>query len=455
MALKSLLEPIIEDGIKNTHYFEGRLLSAADLRDQQDANRRHHRQLGTLAGYGIVDGLGVTVQNKGDAGNSPVVRISGGKAVNLEGDVLELPLDYIDIELSRILQSAAADATVFQDCDVGPSQSLAPSGAGLYVLVMSPSSQYQGYALKSGLQSNGVAHQCGRAYIVEGVVFRLVQFDPLAMPDLSDATKNLLQNQVLSPSNPILSDDYQNLSKLQNSVAHICFGSERSPLSQTSAFNTVANPVAGLDALLGNDLGLDQCDVPVAMIYWTLDGIGFVDNWAVKRKVYPYLAADADLPFSEQRSTAVFEAMLYQFQEQIDNLLLQNLSASELLNVSAADYFQYLPPAGVIPLYNVDYNGFTPQNFFVNQPHRDPLYISESQARTIIYQCAAYAPISTNEAKLVWLYKTWQRAFFESQGTFSIPHIIFTSGNAPYFATPRFDVSRWDYANYISYFLGP
>ena len=181
MSMKSLLETIIEDGIKNTYYFEGRLLSAKDLREQQEANRRQHRRLGSLAGWGIVNGLDVSVENKGDSGDSPVVRIAGGTAVDLEGDVVELPLDYIDIELSRILDSTDASAAIFRDCDIEISESLAPSGAGLYVLVISPTSQYQGYALKSGLQRRGVAHQCGRAYVVEGVHFRLVQFDPLAM----------------------------------------------------------------------------------------------------------------------------------------------------------------------------------------------------------------------------------------------------------------------------------
>ncbi|ESQ11834.1 MAG: hypothetical protein N838_07175 [Thiohalocapsa sp. PB-PSB1] len=448
MAIKSLLEPILEDGIKNTYYFEGRLLSAKDLREQQEANRRHHRQLGSLAGYGIVDGLDVSIENKGGSGANPVVRIAGGKAVNLLGEVVELPLDYIDVELSRILEPVDPAATIFRDCDVEISESLAPSGAGLYVLVISPTSQYEGYALKSGLQNRGVAYQCGRAYVVEGVQLRLVRFDPLAMPDISYPTRDLLQNQVLNTGSPVLSDDYQNLSKLQNVVAHVCFGTETSKLSQTDLTRTVSNPVAGFDALLGESIGLEKCDVPIAMIYWTLDGIGFVDNWAVKRRAYPHVGVNASLPLSQDRSIAMFEAMLYQFQEQIGNLLLDNLTVTELISLSAFDYFQYLPPAGVIPQHRGSYSGFAVDAFFSRQPHRSPEYVSQSQAREILFQSANFAPIPIAQKQLVWLYKTWERDFEEVQGNTSAPHVIFTCGYAPYQAQAKFDLARWDYSHY-------
>ena len=52
MSPKALLEPILEHGIRNTNFFEGRLLSGRDLQDQQVANRRHHRHLGrAIAAY--------------------------------------------------------------------------------------------------------------------------------------------------------------------------------------------------------------------------------------------------------------------------------------------------------------------------------------------------------------------------------------------------------------------
>lgn len=447
MSFKNLTDPITNSGIKNTNFFEGRLLSGKDLREQQDANKLHRQQLGRTLGHGVVEGLEVSVENAGSGQNSPVVRVAKGLAINLEGDTVELAQDYVDIQLSREVQLPSIADTTFKRCNNMPTETL-PSNAGLYILVMSPASAYHQYAPKSGLQTPGVAHNCGRAYIVEGVQFRLVKFDPTQMSDISEDTKTLLNEVYLDTGDPVAPSDYQKLSKLQNIIAHVCYGTEASKLSQTSVFKAVANPVGGLDALLGNNLGLSKCDIPLAMVYWTLKGIGFVDNWSVKRKVHSHQGVHQSYSLNERRSYAIYEAMLFQFQDQIDNLLLKKLDVSELTTLSAANYFHYLPPAGVLPQYNFDHSGFAHDRFFDQQPHKAPLYISEKQVRELIAASANLAPIRTAAKELVWIYKTWERDFQESQGTYSRPHIIFNSGYAPKFATPRFDLSQWDYSNY-------
>jgi hypothetical protein len=52
-----LLESILDQGIRNTNFFNGRILTADDLRTEQDANRQQHEQLGQAIGAGIVNGL--------------------------------------------------------------------------------------------------------------------------------------------------------------------------------------------------------------------------------------------------------------------------------------------------------------------------------------------------------------------------------------------------------------
>src|ERR1044072_1835840 len=54
-----LLEPLLEGGIANTNFFNGRLLSAEDLRAEQKASRQQRSQLGLAIGAGVVDGLWV------------------------------------------------------------------------------------------------------------------------------------------------------------------------------------------------------------------------------------------------------------------------------------------------------------------------------------------------------------------------------------------------------------
>jgi hypothetical protein len=53
--------PILQGGIHQVNFFNGRLLTATDLRDEQAANRQQHRQLGQAAGSGVVYGLEVSM----------------------------------------------------------------------------------------------------------------------------------------------------------------------------------------------------------------------------------------------------------------------------------------------------------------------------------------------------------------------------------------------------------
>jgi len=445
MSFKSLLEPITDQGIENTHFFEGRVLSANDLRQQVDANRRYDQQLGEVLGSGIVRGLNVSIVDSGAGASGPVVRVQGGMGLNLEGNVLELSSDYMDIELSRSITAPDPD-TIFSDCNKAITETSLPSGAGLYVLLMSPAAKYQGYAPKNGLQARGVANDCGRATVVEGVQFRLLEFNPLAMPDISESTRRLLEETFFNSASPILSSDTQSISKLQNIIAHVCLGSEVSKRSQSTILTTVSEQPVGFDALYGE--GIEPCDIPLAMIYWTVDGIGFLDNWSVKRQLYQYFPVNSGFSYSGKRTQVIYESMLYQFQDQLHELLVNKLNITEALSLNAFDYFQYLPPAGLLPLFQSSAEGFSPENFFARQPHRPPEYVSDSQAREILYGSANYQPIATDERELVWLYRTWERDLQEANGQPSLAHMIFTCGHTPYQANAKYDLARWDYSHY-------
>ena len=95
-----LLKPVLS-GIKNTNFFEGRLLTGRDLREQQSANRGHQMQLGRAIGTGIVNGFEVSVENRGQNGTTPVVKVLKGMAINAKGQLLEIPDQYAMVQLSR------------------------------------------------------------------------------------------------------------------------------------------------------------------------------------------------------------------------------------------------------------------------------------------------------------------------------------------------------------------
>src|SRR5690606_4863427 len=87
---RQLLEAILDEGVHNPNYFEGRLLTAAALREDQEAHRTRQRQLGRAIGRGIAEGLWVTVESAGSAQSAPLVRVGRGLAINGLGQALEL-----------------------------------------------------------------------------------------------------------------------------------------------------------------------------------------------------------------------------------------------------------------------------------------------------------------------------------------------------------------------------
>ena len=347
MSFKTLLEPITDSGIKNTHFFEGRLLSGKDLTEQEYANKLHRQQLGQIIGHGIVSGLDVSIEKKGVGAEDPVVRINQGMAITLEGDVVQLPLEYIDIQLSRTLESLDPDQTGFKNCSKEASETLVASEAGLYILVMSPANQYREYAPKSGLQKQGIAHNCGRAYVVEGVQFRLVKFNPSLMPGVSESVKTTLETELLTAASPVDADETPGLSMMRNLVAHICLGSEQAYAFATEPTFIFEQTVPiGLDALLGLEEGFARCDTPLALLYWTNDGIVFIDNWVVRR-------------MAPQATAGLLR--INQFSHQLDWLRKELGNAEE---TAIADYFRFVPPAAYVPHRVVNSaTGYRPEHF--------------------------------------------------------------------------------------------
>src|SRR5205085_5030053 len=168
-------------GIRNANFFNGRLLSAEDLQAEQAANRRQHQQLGRAAGAGIVTGLEVRLT----PGVTPPteVTVSAGLALNRRGQPLALSQD-VDVALVPAPEPATAGAGLFGDCE--PPQPVL-TGAGVYLLAISPASAFDGRVPATSLTGLGTfacgrggaapAAGCGAAYAVEGVQFRFVRVE--------------------------------------------------------------------------------------------------------------------------------------------------------------------------------------------------------------------------------------------------------------------------------------
>src|SRR5688572_12414582 len=96
MATVELRTPVLAGGIQSVHFFNGRLLSAEDLLQEQSANRQARQRLGKALGDGVVYGLDVKKNQSMSTNAAPIVTVSEGLALNREGDALQLK-DSINI----------------------------------------------------------------------------------------------------------------------------------------------------------------------------------------------------------------------------------------------------------------------------------------------------------------------------------------------------------------------
>src|SRR5712692_6155577 len=96
MNTKQLSETITDGGIHLTNFFNGRLLTAEDLRTEQLANRQQHQQLGQAIGKGIISGLYVQLASAttpASGASAATLTVSAGLALNRQGQMLALPVD--------------------------------------------------------------------------------------------------------------------------------------------------------------------------------------------------------------------------------------------------------------------------------------------------------------------------------------------------------------------------
>lgn len=450
-------QPILELGLEDVHFFNGRLLTALDLQKMQEANRLQHHQLGHAIGAGVAYGLEVSLTDDGFGGSSPVVSVTAGMAINRVGHAISLPTK-VDVMLVRADEKVPQKAGLFQVC-APPKEGTVPAGEGVYVLTAKPAFGYREWAPRRGFGEDGKVDGCGRRYTVEGVQFRLEELsldsvtglDQDTRDDLADLMEEIDELRFM-PDAVSQSQRRAKLSKLRNWLAHVCLGTEevagfrKDPFERASGQSPYVTYGAA-DALRAEGQ-LTDCDVPLALLYWTTNRVHFVDAWSVRRKLAP-VPRSTSWPLSAgERRLAEGEVAFLQFQDHVTSLQ-SSLSPGELATVDVADYFRYLPPVGFLLVGQDSFQGINVDEFFGQQPHRDPEFIDGAIVRALVDEAMTHEPIDLSTAEMVWLYKVWQNAKAIDDGEPLDPHVIFTSAHVPPKAIARFDVARWDYANYV------
>lgn len=416
MSIK-LQQPIIDGSLTSTNFFNGRLVTGADLTREQTARREALRRVGQAAGEGVISGLEV-VKNA-VSGGEPVVDVNAGSAVNRCGQVLYLAQET-SVNLLQRFGAVEQASNIFAACQ--PLQTgTYTAGYGLYLLVLSPAESNNGSAPTSGL--NNAFATCGTDVILETAQFRLLAIDPF------------LTEEVL-PGNQLL----------RNFVAYRCFGDRNTGTSETEDFfkNPFGFSIASyglIDQVRGKTLA--DCDVPLALIHWTSSGLEFVEMWAVRRRVTRQNDADDWRQLISDRRAAETEAMMNQFVDQLETLQLEN---NNLQTVEADDYFQYLPPAGVLPLaaQGSSLKGFDTVKFFGNRVSTDITSMDGDRLRVLLREAISHEPIDLAGSEKIQLYYIRENLKAFDNGEKVQKALVFARHSLPYFGVARFDEAVWN-----------
>lgn len=429
-SIAQLQQPLTDGGIRNVNFFNGRLLTGKDMGREQAARREADARLGRALGEGVASGLEAARDPLHDRADAPVLRVKAGLAVNRVGQTLCLAAD-VSVALTRRFDatgSAACDCApfsgMFADCSPIAGGTYV-AGAGVYLLTIAPARTSEGRAPTNGLDPTNV--RCNTDATVDGVQFRLLSINPLRFADLD-------------PASP----------RFRNLLAYRCFGIEAREAAMIDPWREDPVSYGLVDEL--REIGLGDCDVPLALVYWTAGGLQFVDMWSVRRRL---LGPDAlrDRAFvARARRLVEAEAMCAQFQQHLGDLLAA--SGTPALQ-TARTHFRYLPPFGLLPLQSGVLRGFGDAAFFAGVPRRPKPgtgqttpFIDARELGAMREQALAFAPTDLDAGEFLWVHRPWQSWRAMSDGTSVQPLLAFACGLMPEFAIARFDMARYDYSNH-------
>ncbi|WP_310497041.1 hypothetical protein [Sandarakinorhabdus sp.] len=404
MDFTALEQPFTDGGIRTVNFFNGRLLTGADLSREQAARREADARLGAAMGDGIASGLMVRFAGNIAPGGRPAASVSPGLAISRRGSVLQL-----DRQITLALDRAAPAGENARECLFGDCKPLATGdyvgGAGLYLLSIAPAFTAEGRAQVSGMSDT--PGRCATDATVEGVQFRLIEIRPE------------LHGVSLIAANA------------RNRLAYRCFGLGVRPSWPADLAGSDPRGDDLMDTLLGRGL-LTDSEVPLALLAFS-GGTGhiFTDAHAVRRPVAPRGDPLVLADLVDHRRPGVGEAMFRQFADHI--------TAPGVLRGKAKDQFDFLPAAGLIPELDTELVG----KFFAGMELRGPLHIDASAVEPLIRESLSAPAIDTSSNHVVWFYRIAQNRMAGKT-----PLALFASGHLPYRGDARWNLGHFNFANY-------
>jgi len=417
MSIK-LKQPIINGSLRATNFFNGRLVTGADMTREQTARREAVWRAGKAVGDGIVFGL--EVEKDKDAGViNPIVSVKKGLAVNRCGQALYVAEDT-SVDLLQRFGTVDKPSTIFGDCQ--PLQvGTYVAGFGFYLLILSPVETNDGSAPTSGL--NNALATCNSNVILETAQFNLLPVDAF------------LKNESL-PTDKLL----------RNYIAYRCFGTAKSYEFFKNPLVFPLDSYGLIDEMRGSSLA--DSDVPLALIHWTTKGIEFVETWAVRRRV---TRRDDDQNWTQlvkERRLSETEAMMMQFTEQIKRIETEEIN---LAGVEAVQHFRYLPPAGILPVTNGLQPGFLPAKFFGAKGSAVIPTLDGDLLPVLLEQARSHEPIDLTSTDSVQLYFVKENLGAVAAGGLGFrKSLVFARHSLPYMGKP---VPKPQVFNFAPFFL--
>jgi hypothetical protein len=184
--------------------------------------------------------------------------------------------------------------------------------------------------------------------------------------------------------------------------------------------------------------------VPLALIgFQGAATLTLIDGWAVRR---PASLADASGAFHSTtgpRREAVGRAMFAQFQAQ-----LESLRSAGTADLKARTHFPFLPPVGVLPRMSAG-EGL---DFLGGMSVRGPIHINGPTVELLIRESLTHPAIRADGLEVIWLYAVAENQIAAAKAVadkaVADPYLLFASPNLAYRGDARFNLHRWNYANY-------
>lgn len=328
--------PILEGGLERIPFFNGRVLTAEDLQTEQHGNAEERRRLGRGLGTGVLEGLSVR-RRSGDPPTT--VAVESGLGLAPSGRTVELPQRTIVSVVSEAKRTQTAGTTgQFEDCST--QNATVTSGTGAYLFVLKPASDTEGRVPRTRLGNSGAAGACGAQYRREGARLQLVPLNVVeeqsGSTSLADEVKRRA-DAVQRAREEGEAPGRETTSMLRNLWAHVLLRGSTASLDSVGTGRRIR-------AFGGGTVGDDA--VPLALLYWAVDRIEFVDPWAVRTVVRP--------PTDTERATARSGRRVERLLQFVDHLREVIATHPNPRRIRLDDYVRFVPAAAMIPAFDLD-----------------------------------------------------------------------------------------------------